>query len=122
MEGEFTTYGSSMQSAHADCFRAGFGVAGTAMVTSGTSLMLTGAMTLSIYSGSGLKIVRYFCRSFQVPAATRRAAMSRSTPTRLHTTDHGRAIVSTSPGSWFGFILGAYIFHRKATLPIIFHD
>ena len=53
MEGEFTTYGSSMQSAHADCFRAGFGVAGAAMVTSGRSLMLTGAITLSIYSGSG---------------------------------------------------------------------
>ena len=122
MEGEFTTYDSSMQSAHVDCFRAGFGVAGSVMVTSGRSLLLTGTITLSIYWGSGLKIVRYFCRSFQVPAATRRAAMSRSTPTILHTTDHGRAIVSTSPGSWFGFILGAYIFHRNATLPIIFHD
>ena len=48
MGGEFTTYGSadgfvgsSMQSAHdAECFRAGFGVAGTAMamVTSGRLL------------------------------------------------------------------------------------
>ena len=95
MEGEFTTYGStdrffasSMQSAHADCFRAGFGVAGAAMVTSGTSLLLTEAITLSIYSGSGLKIVRYFCRI-------------------------GRAIVSTSSGSWFGVISKACILNKN---------